>query len=243
MKSMETDTHEHVKSHVFSWPQMQEQPTRERADGRFVNTFPLVFPMGVADLYQPRLRSDFTTQDAVQHLFRYCTGHLHRANDGNRAAWALFNTALREAAYDKGGLVHKNSHETVLTKAELRNLYETRQDLVSRVSSFGAEIPTTSMHWKREGHDLEWIVRQMSWTPPWTPCDPRGFLDEHPTLLKDSDHSAHKTKHCVAETDPSLLNNEEDDDLATSDSDVDVPPPTARPSEVEPSNKRRDVSA
>ena len=145
--------------------------------------------MGVADPYQHRLRSDFTTQDAVQHLFRYCTGHLHRANDGNRAACALFNTSLREAAYDKGGLVHKNSHETVLTKAELRNLCETRQDLVSRISSFGAEIPTTSMHWKREGHDLEWIVGQMSWTPPWTPCDSRGFLDEHPALLKSRDHS------------------------------------------------------
>ena len=83
--------------------------------------------------------------------------------------------------------MHKNSHETVLTKAELRELYETRQDLVARVSSFGAEIPTTSMHWKRVGHDLEWIVRQMSWAPPWTPCDPRGFLDEHPCLLYTSD--------------------------------------------------------
>ena len=41
------------------------------------------------------------------------------------------------------------------------------------------------MHWKRVGHDLEWIVRQMSWTPPWTRCDPRGFLDEHPSLLRE----------------------------------------------------------
>ena len=81
--------------------------------------------------------------------------------------------------------MHTNSHETVLPKAELRELYEARQDLVARVSSFGAEIPTTSMHWKRVGHDLEWIVRQMSWAPPWTPCDPRGFLDEHPSILDD----------------------------------------------------------
>ena len=185
-QNVEQNTREHVKTHLHAWPRILEEPTRERADGRFVKAFPLVFPMGVADLYQPRLRSDFTTQDAVQHLFRYCTGHLHRANDGNRATWALFNTALREASYEKGGLVHKNTHETVLTKAELRTLYETRQDLVARVSSFGAEIPTTSMHWKRESHDLEWIVRQMSWTPPWTPCDPRGTLDEHPALLEPS---------------------------------------------------------
>ena len=24
------------------------------------------------------------------------------------------------------------------------------------------------MQWKREGNELEWIVRQMSWKPPWT---------------------------------------------------------------------------
>ncbi len=24
------------------------------------------------------------------------------------------------------------------------------------------------MQWKREGNELEWIVRQMSWQPPWT---------------------------------------------------------------------------
>ena len=124
-QNVEENTRDHVKTHLHAWPRILEEPTRERADGRFVKAFPLVFPMGVADFYQPRLRSDFTTQDAVQHLFRYCTGHLHRANDGNRATWALFNTALREASYDKGGLVHKNMHETVLTKAELRNLYET----------------------------------------------------------------------------------------------------------------------
>ena len=165
-KHVEDATHAHVGSHAFAWPQIQEQPSRERADGRFVKAFPLVFPMGVADLYQPRLRSDFHLVDAVQHLFRYHTGHLLRSNDGHRATWALFNTALREVGYDKGGLVHKNVHERALTKQELRTMYETRNDLVSRISSFGAEIPTTSMQWKREAHDLEWVVRQMSWAPP-----------------------------------------------------------------------------
>ena len=32
---------------------------------------------------------------------------------------------------------------------------------------FGAEIPTTPMFWKRQTTQLEWIVRQMSWRPPW----------------------------------------------------------------------------
>ena len=86
----------------------------------------------------------------------------------------------------------------------MRNLCETRQDLVSRVSSFGAEIPTTSMHWKREGHDLEWIVRQMSWTPPWTPRESRGFLDEHPALLKSRDQSK-DTETMPTDADLSLI--------------------------------------
>ena len=118
-KDVEAHTREHVGAHAFAWPQILDHPTSGRADGRFVKAFPLVFPMGVADLYQPRLRSDFHVVDAVQHLFRYHTGHLLRSNDGHRATWALFNTALREIGYDKGGLVHKNVNEHVLTKQEL----------------------------------------------------------------------------------------------------------------------------
>ena len=48
------------------------------------------------------------------------------------------------------------------------DLYNQRQDLTQKLSSFGADIPTTSMHRKRQGNHLEWIVRQMSWAAPWT---------------------------------------------------------------------------
>ena len=116
------ETAAHVAKDVFAWPSVDEAPTPERADGRFVKAFPLVFPMGVADLYQPRLRSDFQVVDAVQHLFRYVTGHVLRVNDGHRVTWALFNTGLREISHQKGGLVYKNAHATALTKAELRTL-------------------------------------------------------------------------------------------------------------------------
>ena len=120
-RNVEAETREHLGTHAFAWPQILEHATSGRADGRFVKAFPLVFPMGVADLYQPRLRSDFHVVDAVQHLFRYHTGHLLRSNDGHRATWALFNTALREVGYDKGGLVYRNVNEHVLTKEELRS--------------------------------------------------------------------------------------------------------------------------
>ena len=109
-------TQRSVTEHMFPWPRIEETPTPERADGRFVKSFPLRYPMGVADLRQPRLRSDFHVADAVQHLFRYWTGHFFNANDGHRVVWALFNSALREVGYEKGGLVHKNSKQSILTR-------------------------------------------------------------------------------------------------------------------------------
>ena len=80
--------------------------------------------------------------------------------------------------------MYRNVNEHVLTKEELRTMYETRADLVGRVSSFGAEIPTTSMQWKREAHELEWIVRQMSWAPPWTPAEPGTVMEEKTRLCR-----------------------------------------------------------
>ena len=156
---------------VYPWPSIAEEPIGERADGRFVKAFPLEFPMGQGDLRQPRLRSDFKITDALQHLLRYKTGHCLHANRGHRVVWAMFNTTLREIAYERGSLLHKNFQETVLTKAQLRELYDSRQDLVQRVAACGADVPTTSMHWKREATNLQWIVRHMSWRPPWVEAD------------------------------------------------------------------------
>ena len=45
---------------------------------------------------------------------------------------------------------------------------DTRQDLAQKLSTFGADIPTTAMHWQKQGNQLEWIVRHMSWAAPWT---------------------------------------------------------------------------
>ena len=36
------------------------------------------------------------------------------------------------------------------------------------------------MHWKHEARNLEWIVRQMSWKPPWTDHEPDTFYEKHP---------------------------------------------------------------
>ena len=73
--------------------------------------------------------------------------------------------------------MHKSTDQAVLTKAELRELLDARQDLVSRVAAGGAEVPTTSMHWKREATNLQWLVRQMSWPAPWVEAEPRAATE------------------------------------------------------------------
>ena len=179
---MHQATQKQVQDTVHPWPTILEQPTPELADGRFAKAFPLKFPIGVADPRQPRLRSDYSFIDAVQHLFRYRTGHFLNSNDGHRVVWALFNTALREIAREKGNLVHKHAGEPILTKQELREMCELRNDLVHRMGTFGADIPTTSMHWKHQSRNLEWIVRQMSWKPPWTKANPPDSEQNNVTL-------------------------------------------------------------
>ena len=137
--------------------------------------------MGQGDLHQPRLRSDFSAADYVQHKFRYFDARFLDSARGQRVAWALFNTALREQSRQTGHLVHKNSSEKALTLQELRDLVNSREDLVRKVATFGAEIPTTPMHWKKEGNHLEWIVRQMSWFPPWCFSDVHDARVAEPT--------------------------------------------------------------
>ena len=74
---------------------------------------------------------------------------------------------MREVNHTTGKLVYRNTNEQILTKGELRELLDSRNDLLQKISSFGADIPTTPMMWKKEGNHLEWVVRQMSWMPPW----------------------------------------------------------------------------
>ena len=45
------------------------------------------------------------------------------------------------------------------------------------------------MQWKREAHELEWIVRQMSWAPPWTPADPQTDMETKTRACRPRDVS------------------------------------------------------
>ena len=140
------ETTTRVRDYVYPWPRIEREPLRHDDDGRFVKSFPVEFPMGTGDLQQTRVRSDFSVADYVQHVMRYHTGHLLRSLRGQRVLYALFNTALREEGHKQGGLMHKNSHAVVLTKAQLEPLVHERDDLVGKLGSWGADIPTSSMH-------------------------------------------------------------------------------------------------
>ena len=80
----------------------------------------------------------------------------------------VFNSTLLEASRVKGNAFFKATEASALTKADLRALIEEKDDLVREIATFGSEFPTSPMFWKKQTTQLEWIVRQMSWTPPWT---------------------------------------------------------------------------
>ena len=163
---------------VLPWPSIGETPVRESTDGRIVKAHPLTFPTGCGDLRQPRLRTDFTPLDWTQHVFRYFDGRVVSSLRGQRAVWACFNSAMRVLADKSGSLLHKQTGAQALSKAAFRDLVTTREDLVTKLGTFGSSLPSTAMQWKREGNELEWIVRQMSWKAPWTDRGQAAFRKE-----------------------------------------------------------------
>ena len=110
---------QHVQQLVHPWPTLEDTAVPWRDDGRFAKAFPLTFVTGVGDYHQPRLRSDFTTLDWAQHIFRFFTGHVQTGTRGSRVLWAVFNLALGELSSEKCGLVHARSGYEALTKAQL----------------------------------------------------------------------------------------------------------------------------
>ena len=166
-KSVGDTLQNEVSQEVYPWPQIEKNPTPRFEEGRFVKSFPLQFPMGVGDLYQSGLRDDFSATKWAQHKLRYKDGWFVNGRHGHRVTWAIFNETLLEIAKAKGRAYHKSTNQCTLTKRELRTLVETQEDLVKEMASFGADIPTTPMFWKKETNRLQWIVRQMSWRPPW----------------------------------------------------------------------------
>ena len=131
------ETSARVRDYVYPWPRIEREPLRHDDDGRFVKSFPVEFPMGTGDLQQTRVRSDFSVAEYVQHVLRYHTVHFLRSLRGQRVLYARFNTTLRKEGNKQGGLMHKNSHAVVLTKAQLETFVHERDDLVGKLGSWG----------------------------------------------------------------------------------------------------------
>ena len=104
-----------------------------------------MFPTGCGDLRQPRLRTDFSPLEWTQHVFRYFDGRVLSALRGQRAVWAVFNTAMQQLSFRSGSLLHKQSGLSALSKASLRELVDERKDLVTKLGRFGADLPSTAM--------------------------------------------------------------------------------------------------
>ena len=117
----------------------------------------------------------FSAAEWAQHLIRYFDGRFLSTSHGQRVIWAIFNTVMREETRKVGSLVYTRGGQDVLSKAELEGLLDSRQDLTRSLMTMAADVKTTLAHWKRQANHLEWIVRQMSWIPPW--CADDGLDD------------------------------------------------------------------
>ena len=163
---------------VYGWPNKNEEPTGACTRGRFVKSFPLEFPMGIADLFEERPHK-VSPEDWVQHLLRYWNGQFVGGERGQRVMWAMVNTLLLSEARSRGFGIYRNVMRRVgfglqggrvLTKRELRGILEKEDHmrvLVSQLSTVGRDVRSTTMHWAYEGKKLDSTVKHMSWVPPW----------------------------------------------------------------------------
>ena len=163
---------------VYGWPSQNSDPVAAHAIGRFVRSFPLDFPMGIADLYEVRPRT-VSAEVWVQHLLRYRTGHFVGGARGQRVLWAMVNTLLLTEARSRGFAVYRNvirrvgvglEGGRVLTKGALKAILKTEGSmrvLVGQLSTVGRDVRSTTMQWSYEGKKLDCTVKHLSWVPPW----------------------------------------------------------------------------
>ena len=163
---------------VHGWPAVEAEPTPLRAPGRFVKSFPLEFPMGVADLFEARPRG-VRPEEWAQHLLRYHTGHFVDGARGHRVVWAIVNTVLILEAGGKGFAVQRNVMRRLggrfvrdgpLTRQRLRRMMEDEETcrlVVHQLMTVGKDVRSTPMQWAYEKKVMDACVKHLSWAPPW----------------------------------------------------------------------------
>ena len=87
-----------AESVIHGWPAVSSEPVPAADVGRFARAHPLEFPMGIADLHDPRVRA-VTPQEWAQHLLRYHTGQFVSGLRGHRVVWAIVNALLLSSGF------------------------------------------------------------------------------------------------------------------------------------------------
>jgi hypothetical protein len=180
---------------VKGWPRVSEDPTLSKAPGRFSKAYPLKFPMGEAELFDPERPTKVTPHEWVQHLLRYWTGQFVDGLTGQRVVWAMVNTVLLAEAAGKGFAVRRNVMKRVgwrivgsevLTRGALKAMMEEEQALramVHQLMTVGRDVRSTPMQWAWEAKKQDAIVKFLSWRPPWVRCPADPGDDELDRLL------------------------------------------------------------
>jgi len=163
---------------VHGWPAVSSEPVPAADVGRFVRAHPLEFPMGIADLYDPRVRA-VTPQEWAQHLLRYHTGQFVCGLRGHRVVWAIVNAVLVLEARGKGFAVQRNVMrrmgcrmvgQSPMTRGELREMMgreEGVRGIVHQLMTVGKDVRATPMHFASKHKELDCAVKHLSWLPPW----------------------------------------------------------------------------
>ena len=189
----EADAEAYAQTMAYGWPTVHDEPTQPRAQGRFAKSFPLLFPMGIADLHDDR-PIKVSTPEYVQHFFRLAW--TWASPSGQRFAWALVDTLLLQEARGKSFAVHRQAMRrygnrirggAVLIKGKLRELLandDNARALIGSISAVGRDARSTPMHWAYEGKKLTASVQYLSWRPPWVRAPP-GADDVAQVFISD----------------------------------------------------------
>ena len=167
-----------AESVIHGWPAVSSEPVPAADVGRFARAHPLEFPMGIADLHDPRVRA-VTPQEWAQHLLRYHTGQFVSGLRGHRVVWAIVNAVLVSEARGKGFAVQRNvmrrmgcrmAGQSPMTRGELRELMgqeEGVRGIVHQLMTVGKDVRATPMHFASKHKELDCAVKHLSWLPPW----------------------------------------------------------------------------
>jgi hypothetical protein len=170
----DADANNVAEQALFGWPAVSDKPVWSRSERRFVDCYPLEFPMGVADMYEDRARP-VSPWKYTQHMLRLASGQMANGLRGHRVAWSLVNSALLAEAQGKCFAVHRCMLRRLgprvvggghLSKAQLRAMMEDKSqssEMLRQLLTVGKDIRSTPMSWSYEAKKLDAAVKHLSW--------------------------------------------------------------------------------